>query len=532
MLKITESVKVEIETATGEKIPDPQSSQFQPFIEKLEQDHPDLAEKLEDALEVTELFPEEEAQQNAKRRESIAQTVHRFFFKEVWGRDVLNRRALTFILFFVIFGTVATSWTVMLLRKPGQNVATAQTTAPVAPTQPTEEPVQPPETTADNSTLQETPLLVVPEAQEQPENDAPPDNLITSVPEPPRDIPVYTGEVPQPPNPEVPTMNDLGEQSTVSAFETSQERLETSPVLAFEKEPVTAPVLAFEGTARTDEALLTLEEEEQGEPSPVLANGFVTEHSRDVALEEIGDDSSNPDTLTASPVFAFEETDEIVSELPENSSPLDSPSPTDATTAQTESETPLLETDALEPNADTRNLLQVGQLIPAMLIKDIVLAESETKQVIADSEANWCGKECPSLRWLGEATLSPSGRLEVQFYQAILDGEAIELSGVAYGDDNAQGLPAHIADATPTLLADLVRSSAGGVTDYVEAQTNQRRVTTDGDTTVTEEVVPSLLDFVLGRATGTLQVPEGETGVIRLAAVEKGTRLEVLYAKQ
>lgn len=171
----------------------------------------------------------------------------------------------------------------------------------------------------------------------------------------------------------------------------------------------------------------------------------------------------------------------------------------------------------------------MGQLIPATLVKDIVLAEGETKQVIADSDEAWCGEECPSLRWLGEATLSPSGRLEVQFQQAVLDGEAVELSGVAYGEDNAQGLPAQIADATPTLLADLLRSSAGGVTDYVEAQANQKRVTSNDGTTVTEGSVPSLLDFVLGRAAGTLQIPEGETGVIRLAAVEKGARLEVLY---
>jgi hypothetical protein len=29
-----------------------------------------------------------------------------------------------------------------------------------------------------------------------------------------------------------------------------------------------------------------------------------------------------------------------------------------------------------------------------------------------------------------------------------------------------------------------------------------------------------------------LQIPEGETGVVRLAAVEKGTRLEVLYLEK
>jgi hypothetical protein len=70
------------------------------------------------------------------------------------------------------------------------------------------------------------------------------------------------------------------------------------------------------------------------------------------------------------------------------------------------------------------------------------------------------------------------------------------------------------------------------VTDYVEAEANRETVTQDGDSTITDTNVPGLLEFILGRAAGTLQVPEGETSVIRLAAVEKGTRLEVLYLER
>jgi hypothetical protein len=536
MLKITESVKTEIEVATGQTIPDPQSAGFEAFFEGLEREHPDLARKLEDALEVTEPFPEEEAQQNAKRRETIAQLIQRFFFKEIWGRDVLNRRALTFILFFLIFGTVATSWTVMLLRKPGQDVA-AQTSVSAGPVQPiAEEPLSTPETTMVVPEPNEVNLLVVPEAEEPAQSKAPPPNLITPVPDAPKDIPVYTGEVPQESmnTPSPPNTENFGEPTAITLFEESPGGLESSPVFAFEKEIVAAPVLAFEIQPTSQEAVLDTRAEEQTEQTPVLADSFMTEENSET-VSDVGEGvSSNSSVLTNSPVLAFEKPDAVVTnESPEEQSPLELPAPTNVDMPKAEATTtnnePLLEANTLEPQTDAKNLLQMGELIPATLVKDIVLAEGETKQVIADSEANWCGESCPPLRWLGEATLSESGRLEVHFNQAVLDGDVVELNGVAYGNDNAQGLPAHIADATPTLLADLLRSSAGGVTDYVEAQTNQKRTTTNDDTTVIEESVPPLLDFILGRAASVVQIPEEDLGVIRLAAVEKGTRLEVLY---
>jgi hypothetical protein len=464
------------------------------------------------------------------------------FFKEIWGRDVLNRRALTFIIFFLIFGTVAMSWTIMLLRKPSQNVAAQTPTPPVSSQAVAAQPVSTPQTEPAVSEPNDANLLVVPDANEPAEDKSPPPNLITPVPEAPKNIPVYTGEVPQETlnTPPLPYAENFGEQAAITIFEEPQEKLESSPVLAFENEPVVAPVLAFEEQAKAQEPVLEMEAELQTEQAPalapVLAESFLTPKTslEDTALSPTNESET---VNQRSSVLAFEPVEEQEA-TPDNSEQLqanDDSLPNDLTISETANEsnpTSLLETSTLEPETLPTDLLQAGTLIPATLTKDIVLTAGETRQVIADSDEAWCGKDCQPLRWLGEATLLESGRLEVVFKQVVIENKVIEINGTAYGEDNAEGLPAHLADTTPTLLQDLLRSGAGGVSDYVQAQTNKRTVTEQGDTTVTEQNVPALLNFILGRAASAVQIPDDETNVIRLAAVEKGTRLEVLYLER
>jgi hypothetical protein len=546
MLKIIESVKTEIEATTGQTIPDPQSAGFEPFFETLARDHPDLAKKLEDALEVTEPYPEEEAKRDAKRRESIAATLQRVFFREMWGRQVLNRRGLTLMIFFVMFGVMATSWTMMLLRKPNQSLAQTQPTqqASITATESRQNSFTdtqrniPTETSALADNMSSDNLLTVPETTQTaaPSEDVPPRTLdITTMPAPSQtNLPLYTGQVPTEAN-ETKVPDELSRES-VLAFETPDASFVELPVFAFEEEQNLEPVTAFDEQGAEQSSILAFEPREPTEPAPVLTESFLNSEVRleTTALSPI--DELETDN-TESPVLAFEliGEDEATRDNPEQLEATDDLPPNDLTIPETVNESSpasLLETSTLEPETLPTDLLQVGTLIPATLTKDVVLTAGETRQVIADSDKKWCGEDCPPLRWLGEATLLESGRLEVVFKQVIVKDKVIQINGTAYGDDNAEGLPAHLADTTPTLLADLLRSGAGGVSDYVQAQTNKRTVTKQGDTTVTEQNVPALLDFILGRAASAVQIPEGETNIIRLAAVPKGTRLEVLYLER
>jgi hypothetical protein len=556
MLKIDRAIKQEIEEATGQIIPDPQSSQFETFFEQLARDHPELARKLEQALEVTEPYPEEEAQKQAKRRETIVDGIQRLFYREMWGRQVLNRRALSLFIFFFIFGVMATSWSLTFFRRPAKAIeATTQEQVTPMPTAQNETAPQNASTTRDV-----TPLLVVPEVEVKttPKQNSEPKQEILEIPTfgevssdaPPQALP---GNVSSSPNistnkqtitevviPQTPILTtedepvSIASEASAIAFEPLQ--LATQPVIAFATDTIQEqqPILAFAGQV------------DSSNPSSVLAQ-TPTSTDGEIVISELENpviSSESQRSEEQSPMLAFEETSESdaaqqlgegETDTPRVSTP-DSSLPEEATASDSPQSTldsknePLLETDVFDSTVSLSEFLKPGMLIVATLQKDIILAEGETRQVIADSDTTWCGEgSCPSLRWIGTATLSSGGRLDVKLEQAVLEGEVLEVNGIAYGADNAEGLPAHLADTTPTLLADLLRAGAGGVTDYVQAQTNRRTVTEQGDTAVTEQNVPALLDFILGRAAGAVQIPEGEANVIRLAAVEKGTRLEVLF---
>lgn len=562
MLKIDRIIRDEIETKTGQSIPDPKSNQFEVFFDKLAKDHPELAEKLEQALEVTEPYPDEQAQKQARRRETINSAIERLFYKSAWGKKALNRRAVSLTIFFVIFSVMVVSWSMTFFRKPVKAEVPQQVTPSTSAIQNNGEVSSPPADMSDG-----TNLLIVPEVEVKnspaPVNQAQaslPSDVSNSPPQPraeninsrPLEVPL----TPQPLSQEDTEIEstEIEPMATTSVLATSEEATPLefkSSVKLFEpaelvaKQPILVnspetvaeqnPVLAFS----SDEALTLQESVVAQSPGTLEGDALQTPPSAN------NGNASSARELATSPALAFglKETSEELSQNAESASQVDSeksetdappeflePSTTSqATTNQQNNGDELLEPDIFEIALVT-DLLKPGMLIPATLQKDIILTEGEARLVIADAEENWCGEaDCSSLRWIGTATLSASGRLDVKFEQAIVDGEILELTGTAYGEDNAEGLAAHIADTTPTLLADLLRAGAGGVTDYVEAEANRQTVTRDGDTTVTETDVPGLLEFILGRAASTVQIPSGETNVIRLAAVEKGTRLEILY---
>ncbi|MEN2982802.1 MAG: hypothetical protein ABDH20_09860 [Thermus sp.] len=131
--------------------------------------------------------------------------------------------------------------------------------------------------------------------------------------------------------------------------------------------------------------------------------------------------------------------------------------------------------------------------------------------------------------FLGKAKLSPTRRVEVSLDQAVLAGKVFPLRAVVLGGDMAQGLPAQVREEAPSLVADLVRGSLRGLSDYVRARSQAATVTTTpGGNTVIQQQTPPLEMFLGAAAADLFSVPEGTKAVVRVAEVREGTPLTVM----
>jgi hypothetical protein len=88
---------------------------------------------------------------------------------------------------------------------------------------------------------------------------------------------------------------------------------------------------------------------------------------------------------------------------------------------------------------------------------------------------------------------------------------------------------AQVREEAPSLVADLVRGSLRGLSDYVRARSQQTTVTTTPSGTVIQQGQAPPLELFLGAAAAELfSVPEGTRAVVRVAEVAQGTPLTVL----
>jgi hypothetical protein len=167
-----------------------------------------------------------------------------------------------------------------------------------------------------------------------------------------------------------------------------------------------------------------------------------------------------------------------------------------------------------------------GTRVPGRLAVKLVVPEGEEVPVAVETE--------DGAVVLGKAKLSPTRRVDLVLDQVVLAGRAFPVRAVALGADMAQGLPAQVREEAPSLVADLVRGSLRGLSDYVRARSQQTTITTTpgGGTVVQQGQTPPLELFLGAAAADLFTVPQGTRAVVRVAEVAEGTPLTVLVLGQ
>jgi len=132
---------------------------------------------------------------------------------------------------------------------------------------------------------------------------------------------------------------------------------------------------------------------------------------------------------------------------------------------------------------------------------------------------------------VGNARFDPTGRVWVELTTAVVGDKVYPVYAVALeAAELTQGLPAKVGDEAPTLLADLVRGSLGGISDFVKATLEATTVVPlPGGGQAVQKSVPGLEMFLLARAADLVAIPKDQSAILRTVKVDRDTPLFVLF---
>lgn len=136
--------------------------------------------------------------------------------------------------------------------------------------------------------------------------------------------------------------------------------------------------------------------------------------------------------------------------------------------------------------------------------------------------------------WQGQATLTPTGRVDLRFSEVLAEGGQYQVAAVGQSNDGYLGLPAQIGETTPALASDLARGALRGLSDYVQALGDQTEVRLEGGTPIISQNAPPLEASIAGSVAQLFTPPEGDEqqALVRLAQVPADTPLKVVVLAQ
>ncbi len=169
------------------------------------------------------------------------------------------------------------------------------------------------------------------------------------------------------------------------------------------------------------------------------------------------------------------------------------------------------------PENLTTDTLAPGMIIPASLATGIAIAEGgQPVPVIARTDTG--------LTFIGTATLNAARRMEIQFKEVVMAGSNNTISAQAFAPDGLPGLVVDVKDVAPSLVPDLLRASASGVTNYVKSlsEATTTTIVPFGGATSSRSSVP-LGSSIAGAIADLFSVPPTQKALVRIAQVDRGT---------
>lgn len=541
-MRLDPAVKKEAEQKLGRPIPEPDEPEFYRLVDEIRLSDPELAEALEKGIQFEQVKPpEEEVRGEVKKRAFLRDLKNRLFMRydELSGEWVPSRPKQIMWGVIALTGLPVLMWGMNNLggsgskSAPQTQVESQSTTAiketplsggqglpsTATPGGQTGSPGQPQGETTSGSPTPPT---------EAPQNPPPPSG--EAVPPPP--TPAATGEVPPPPAP-YPGGTGAYSGGVAAPQEVPQPALTvyinpssgaaqsapTMPLAVYGRQPAQSQ----EGQAQGMGMGVSLGASQVQAPSmgayqaaQSQAQGQVPPVSSFVAYKPSPAPSpspSSPPSSQGAELRYFEEAlPQVFGQSPGAGTPGGLPRGPQASPSVGQ---------AQSPGTTLQSPYNPGTRLRGRLAVRLIVPEGEEVPVAVEAE--------DGAVFLGKAKLGLTRRIEVSLDQVVVAGRAYPIKATVLGQDRAQGLVAQVREEAPSLVADLVRGSLRGLSDYVKARSQQTTIITPpGGGTVIQQGQSVPLEVYLGAAAADLfSVPQGQKAVIRIAEVAEGSPLEV-----
>lgn len=538
-MKLRPEVRKQAEEKLKRPIPNPDEHEFYRLLEELRAEDPELAALLEEGIQFQTVKPPEEEVKGEVRKRSLMRTLfNRLFMRydELSGEWVPSRPKQIMVITLGLMGPLVFMWGLNAMSGRPKPKPTPTQTVASAPTQATggggelsgaaqaPAPAQGGQTSPASPENASASLLSGDQAAANAPEGRPQGGEAAGVfPEdvPPPPAPPAYSDVPPPPQ----TATGVGgvPQEAIALPMTAYAPVPATGVQALPMTVYVRPVASTQGQEQSQGSGMAVPVSTQ----PAQGGGLSVYAGQATAQNQVAPVSSfvayKPGPASVPPQPAPTEAsrpqsqglpDYFVQNLPEIFGPGASGG---ASSGGGQRQSP----QSSQPSQSSLPYLP-GTQVSGRLAVRLIVPEGQEVPVAVEAE--------DGTTFLGRAKLSPTRRLEITLDQAVAAGKVYSVRAVVLGRDKAQGLPAQVREEAPSLVADLVRGSLRGLSDYVRARSQATTITTTPTGTTIQQGQAPPLELFLGAAAADLfSVPEGTKAVVRVAEVKEGEPLFVLF---